>query len=386
MPNILTPIQILEKLVSFPTVSRDTNLPLIDWVEEYLDSHGISSHRYYHESREKAALFAHVGPEVEGGVVLSGHTDVVPVDGQDWSTDPWVLTEQDGLLYGRGSCDMKGFDALAVWAMVEAKKRGVTRPLQIALSFDEEVGCTGAPPMIERMLEVLPKAELALIGEPSMMKVVTSHKGSQAHMTRIIGHEVHSSTPHLGVSAIMEAGRLIQWANRINEANSKTTPSGMDALFEPSWTTAHVGTIHGGTAQNITAGECRFGLDFRVVPGDDGKVWEQAYLDEVRLVEAEMQKTCPDTRIEVNSTFSVTPLRPEDDGPAETLARALTGDNGTHVVSYATEAGQFQDAGYSACVCGPGDIAQAHQADEFISIEQMNEGQAFIERLLGKMV
>jgi acetylornithine deacetylase len=385
MADTLTPIQILAELVGFPTVSRDTNLPLIDWVEEYLTGHGIDCHRFYHESGEKAALFAHVGPWVEGGIVLSGHTDVVPVDGQDWSTDPFVLTEKDGRLYGRGSCDMKGFDALAIWAMVEAKRRGVTRPLQIALSFDEEVGCTGAPPMIQRMLEVLPKAELALIGEPSMMKVVTSHKGSQAHITRIIGHEVHSSTPHLGVSAIMEAGRLIHWANEVNEANSQKPASGMDALFEPSWTTAHVGTIHGGTAQNITAGECRFGLDFRVVPGDDGKVWEQAYLDQVARVEAAMQATCPDTRIEVTSTFSVTPLRPEDNGPAEALARALTGDNGTHVVSYATEAGQFQDAGYSACVCGPGDIAQAHQGDEFIEITQMHEGQAFLERMLDRM-
>jgi len=383
--KVLTPIEILTKLVSYPTVSRDTNLPLIDWVEEYLDGHGINCHRYYHENREKAALFAQVGPEIEGGVILSGHTDVVPVDGQDWSTDPFELVEKDGLLYGRGSCDMKGYDALAIWAMVEAKNRPLKRPLQIALSFDEELGCTGAPPMIARILEVLPKAELALIGEPSMMKVVTSHKGGQCHMTRIIGHEVHSSTPHLGVSAIMEAGRIIQWANDVNEANSQKSPSGMDVLFEPSWSTAHVGTIQGGTAQNITAGECKFGLDFRVVPGDDGAAWEDAYRKEVRRIEADMQKVCPDTRIEVVNRSSAPPLRPETDGAAELLARALTGDNATNVVSYATEAGQFQDAGYSACVCGPGDIAQAHQADEFISIAQMNEGQVYLEKLLGRM-
>ena len=385
MTKVLTPIEILAKLVSFPTVSRDSNLPLIDWVEEYLDGHDIHCHRYYHESREKAALFAHVGPEIEGGIILSGHTDVVPVEGQDWSTDPFVLTEKDGLLYGRGSCDMKGFDALAIWAMVEAKSRPLKRPLQIALSFDEELGCIGAPPMIERIVEVMPKAELALIGEPSMMKVVTSHKGSQCHLTHIFGHEVHSSTPHLGVSAIMEAGRVIQWANELNEANSQKAPTGMDALFEPSWSTAHVGTIHGGTAQNITAGECRFGLDFRVVPGDDGALLEQAYRTEVCRIEKAMQRVCPDTRIEIENRSAVPPLRPETNGAAETLARALTGDNGTHVVSYATEAGQFQDAGYSACVCGPGDIAQAHQADEFISIAQMIEGQEFMNMLLQRM-
>lgn len=385
MVTRLTPIEILEKLVSFPTVSSQSNLPLIDWVEDYFAAHGITSHRYCHESEPKAALFAHVGPQIKGGVLLSGHTDVVPVEGQNWSTDPFVLTEKEGLLYGRGSCDMKGFDALAIWAMVEATSRPLSRPLQIALSFDEEVGCTGAPPMIARIVDVLPKAESVIVGEPSMMQVVTSHKGSQAHITHIIGHEVHSSTPHLGVSAIMEAGRLIDWANRINEANSDKSPTEVDLLFDPPWSTAHVGTIHGGTAQNITAGSCKFGVDFRVNPSEDGTYYRDLYVAKLREVERDMQARCPDTRIDVDHTFSVTPLRPEADGPAETLARAITGDNGTHVVSYATEAGQFQDAGYSACVCGPGDIAQAHQADEFISVAQMHAGQSFIEKLLDRM-
>ncbi len=173
----LTPLEIMERLVGFPTVSRDSNLPLVEWVEEYLASHGIESHRHYDETGEKAAIFAHVGPWVAGGVVLSGHTDVVPVDGQPWASDPFAVVERDGKYYGRGCCDMKGFDALAIWALVEAHHSGVARPLQLALSYDEEVGCLGAPPMIERMLEVLPRAELAIIGEPSMMQAVTGHKG-----------------------------------------------------------------------------------------------------------------------------------------------------------------------------------------------------------------
>lgn len=385
MTTHLSPIEILEKLVAFPTVSKDTNLPLVDWVEEYLNSHDIPCHRYYHESGEKAAIMAHVGPEIEGGVVLSGHTDVVPTEGQDWSTDPFELVEKDGLLYGRGSCDMKGFDALAIWALVQAKSRPMTRPIQLALSFDEEVGCTGAPPMIARMQEIFPKAELAIIGEPSMMKVVTSHKGSQVHRTHVTGYEVHSSNPTLGVSAILEAGRLISWANQINEVNAQQKPTPTASLFDPPWTTAHIGTIQGGTAQNITAKDCVFGIDFRIVPDEDGRDWEAKYREEVRRVEATMQAVRPETSIKIETRASVPGLRPETDGAAETLARAITGDNGTHVVSYGTEAGQFQDAGYSACICGPGDIAQAHQADEFISIAQMNAGQKFMERLLDRM-
>jgi len=386
MPVTLSATKILENLISFPTISCDTNLPLVDWVEEYLNGHGINCHRHYNEVGDKAAIMAHVGPNTEGGIILSGHTDVVPVEGQEWHSDPFTLTEKSGRLYGRGTCDMKGFNSLAIAALVQAKNLRLKRPIQLALSFDEEVGCTGAPPMIALMQDIFPKAELAIIGEPSMMKVVTSHKGSQVHRTHITGYEVHSSNPTLGVSAILEAGRLISWANQVNEENAKKTPTATASLFEPPWTTAHIGTIHGGTAQNITAKDCVFGIDFRVVPGEDGHDWEMKYRKEVRRVEAAMQTVRPETSIKIETRASVPGLRPEENGAAETLARSLTGDNGTHVVSYGTEAGQFQDAGYSACICGPGDIAQAHQANEFISIAQMNEGQKFMGRLLERMM
>ena len=386
MPVTLSATKILENLISFPTISCDTNLPLVDWVEEYLNGHGINCHRHYNEVGDKAAIMAHVGPNTEGGIILSGHTDVVPVEGQEWHSDPFTLTEKSGRLYGRGTCDMKGFNSLAIAALVQAKNLRLKRPIQLALSFDEEVGCTGAPPMIALMQDIFPKAELAIIGEPSMMKVVTSHKGSQVHRTHITGYEVHSSNPTLGVSAILEAGRLISWANQVNEENAKKTPTATASLFEPPWTTAHIGTIHGGTAQNITAKDCAFGIDFRVVPGEDGHDWEMKYRKEVRRVEAAMQAVRPETSIKIETRASVPGLRPEENGAAETLVRSLTGDNGTHVVSYGTEAGQFQDAGYSACICGPGDIAQAHQANEFISIAQMNEGQKFMGRLLERMM
>lgn len=381
----LTARQILDRLVAFPTVSRDTNLPLVDWVEGYLASHGITAHRHWHPDRTKAALFAHVGPAVAGGVVLSGHTDVVPVDGQDWSSDPWTVTERDGRLYGRGTCDMKGFDALAIWALVEAQHRGVTRPLQLALSYDEEVGCTGAPPMIAAMQGVLPKAGLAIIGEPSRMKCVNGHKGGAGYRVRVRGHEVHSSLLPEGVSAIMEAARLICWLNDRNAENAAKPVSMVAGLFNPPFTTLHSGMIKGGTAHNITAGECEFVMEFRIVPGESPEEWYARWEAEVARLEAAIKAVRPEAGIHLDRFFDVPPLVPETEGAAETLVRRLTGDNATHVVSYGTEAGQFQAEGYSAVVCGPGDIAQAHQADEYLDLSEFRAGLAFMEKLLADL-
>ena len=385
MPEPTTPREILAKLVSFPTVSRDSNLDLVDWVEAWLARHGIASQRVWNAERSKAALFAHVGPELAGGVVLSGHSDVVPVDGQDWRSDPFVLTERDGRLYGRGAVDMKGFDALALWAMAEAARGGLKRPLQLALSYDEEVGCTGAPPMIDAMAQRLPKAAAVLVGEPSMMQVVTGHKGSIGFATHIRGFEVHSSILHTGVSAIHEAGKLISWANEINAANRAAPPGPLAAVFEPPWTTLHIGQIAGGTAHNIAAGDCRFGFDFRVVPGEDMADWEARYRARVAEVEREMKAVRSEAGITLRRYFHVPALEPETDGAAEALARRLTGDNGRHVVSYGTEAGQFQERGFSAVVCGPGDIAQAHQPDEYITLAQFEAGHAMMRRLLAEL-
>ncbi|NOD86745.1 MULTISPECIES: acetylornithine deacetylase [unclassified Ruegeria] len=386
MANRLTPLEIMTKLISFPTVSRETNLPLVDWVEEYLLGHGIKPHRWPDPDQpHKAAIFAHVGPFEEGAVVLSGHTDVVPVDGQPWDTDPFRVTEKDGKYFGRGTCDMKGFDALAIWALVEAHHAGVKRPLQLALSFDEEVGCTGAPPMIQAMQEVLPKGSAVIVGEPSMMQAVTGHKGGFGFDTHITGFEVHSSIMHTGVNAIMEAAPLIDWANRQNAANMAADPSPVAAVFDPPWTTCHVGMIEGGTAHNITAKDCKFMMDFRTVPDESKAQWQDAYFQQVRAIEARMQQVHPEARIELSENFSIPGLVPEQDGEAETLVRALTGDNASHVVSYGTEAGQFQEAGYSAVICGPGDIAQAHQPNEFISVAQFEAGQKFMQRLVEKL-
>lgn len=385
MAERLTPLALMEKLVSFPTVSRDTNIPLIDWVADYLASHDIESHRYIDPEQPKHALFAHVGPWEEGAIVLSGHTDVVPIDGQPWDTDPFSVVEKDGRYYGRGTCDMKGFDALAIWTLVEAKYAEVKRPVQIALSFDEEIGCTGAPPMIEAMQGVLPKGSAVIVGEPSMMQAVTGHKGGTGFLTRVVGYEVHSSIMHTGVNAIMTAARLIEWANGQNSVSMAAKPTDLAAMFDPPFTTVHVGVINGGTAHNITAKECSFGIDFRVVPGEDKEKWKLSYLKQVEKLEKEIQSVRPECHIELTERFDVPPLQPEKDGEAETLVRQLTGDNASHKVSYGTEAGQFQDAGYSAVICGPGDIAQAHQPNEYIEVSQFNAGHDFMLKLLDRL-
>lgn len=378
----LTPRQVLERLVAFPTVSRDSNLALVDWLEGYLTGHGIECHRHWNEDRQKAALMAHAGPRIAGAVVLSGHSDVVPVDGQDWSSDPWTVVERDGRLYGRGTCDMKGYVALAVWALVRAQKMGVRRPVQLALSYDEEVGCTGAPPMIATMGQVLPKGSAALIGEPSNMKIITGHKGGTGFHVHVKGFEVHSSLLPYGVSAIMEGARLIGWVNDRNAEIQAREPTPIAATFYPPFTTLHVGMISGGTAHNITAADCRFALEMRVVPGEDLEAHAQAFMAEVARLDAAIKAVRPEAGIHLDRFFGVPPLTPERDGRAESLCRRLTGDNATGVVSYGTEAGQFQEAGYSAAICGPGDIAQAHQADEWLALSEFEAGHRFMQRLL----
>ena len=331
-------------------------------------------------------LFARWGDKTTTRTLgFNGHTDVVPVEGQPWDTDPYAVTERDGKYFGRGTCDMKGFDALAIWALVEAQHAPLTRPLQIALSFDEEIGCTGAPPMIEAMQQHLPKGSAVIVGEPSLMKAVTGHKGGIGFDTHVVGFEVHSSLVHIGVNAIMFGAKLIDWANAVNAENMAATPNDIAALFEPPFTTAHVGMISGGTAHNITAKDCRFAMDFRVVAGEDKNDWAARYREKVAEVEAQMQAIVPQTRIDISERFDVPGLRPEEDGEAEGLVRQITGDNGTHVVSYGTEAGQFQNAGYSAVICGPGSIEQAHQPNEFISVAEFEAGHQFMRDLLTRL-
>ncbi|SOH93452.1 acetylornithine deacetylase [Monaibacterium marinum] len=383
MTQQYTAREMLERLVSFPTVSRDSNLPLIDFVADYLESHGVTSHRTFDETGTKASLHALIGPEVEGGVVLSGHTDVVPTDGQEWTCDPWTLTERDGKLFGRGTCDMKGFLATALAAVPQMVAADLAQPIMLALSYDEEVGCIGAPPMIDRMVAELPMPRACIVGEPSMMRLVDGHKGSVGLNIHVRGFEVHSSLVHTGVSAVMTASRLINWMyETMQENRANALP---DTGFEPPWTTLHSGVIAGGTAHNITAKDCTFVIDIRVAPHESVDDWEKRFREKAAELEAEIQAIRPEAGIDIERRGRVPGLRPETDGAAATLVRQLTGDNSSGKVSYGTEGGQFQERGVSTVVCGPGSIEQAHQPDEFLSLDQLAEGERFIAKLIDSL-
>ena len=380
--NIST-LDMIEKLVSFPTVSRDSNLPLIEFVKEYLGSWGIESNLVYNEEKTKANLYASVGPNVEGGIVLSGHTDVVPVDGQAWVTDPFKIVEKDGKLFGRGTADMKSFSAIGLSLVPEMLEAGLKRPIHFALSYDEEVACLGAPYMIEAMGKTIPKPHGVIVGEPTNMRAVTAHKAILDVVTRVKGHEVHSSLIHTGVSAVMVAARLITWwEDRMLEGAAKADKN---SFFDPPYTTFHCGQIEGGTAHNITARDCWFVTDIRAVPNETPHQHLEAYqkhLDETVI--PAMQKIHPDTGITIEIIADVPGLQPEDNGAAEQFVRSITGDNSKHVVAYATEGGQFQEGGFSTVVCGPGSIEQAHQPNEFIELSEVDACKEFIKNIIAR--
>ena len=381
MRNTLTARQLLDRLVAFPSVSSDTNLPLIYFVRDYFSQHGIDSHVLLNEDGSKAGLIAQVGPDLPGGVALSAHSDVVPVEGQDWTTDPWKVIEKEEKIYGRGTCDMKGFVALAIAAMVQAKSLDLQRPLQFALSRDEEVGLLGAPDVSRGLLDNFAKVDAVIVGEPTEMKVVTGHKSCDDLQFHVRGHEVHSSLLHQGVSAVMCGARFVEWVRKQNIENQAKEASAIAALYEPPFTTLHVGQINGGTANNITAKDCYFSIDLRCVGDERPEDWRLKIQKQLNVIEKEMQTIHPESffRMDVMPGPAVVP---EVDGKAENLARRLTGDNGIHTVSYGTDGGHFQNLGFSVVICGPGSIKQAHQADEFIGVSEFKAGEKMLDSLL----
>lgn len=376
----LSPRAMLGRLVAFPTVSTASNLDLVDFAADYLADHGVEALRVPDEAGTKAGLLARIGPAVPGGVVLSGHSDVVPVAGQPWTSDPFVLAERDGRLYGRGTADMKGFCATALALVPEMRAAALRRPILIAITRDEEIGCIGAPPLIDAMLASEPPPEAVIVGEPSEMRVVTGQKGSWGFRARVRGHEVHSSRMHTGVSAIIEAARFIAWTQDEMARAADETPTND---FDPPWTTIHFGLIEGGTAANITARDCRFSGEVRCLPHQDPGEWRARLLAEAARRTDAIRAIASDAGF----TFEDRMLLPGflADPRAESLARALTGDNGRSVVSYQTEASHFQARGLPTVICGPGSIAQAHQPDEFITCDQLDAGEAFIRRLIERL-
>jgi acetylornithine deacetylase len=373
-------VEILDRLVAFDTTSSRSNLELIRWVAAYLDGYGIVS-SLSAAFEGKANLFATIGPADRGGVILSGHTDVVPVAGQAWDSDPFRLTERDGGFYGRGSADMKGFIALVLAQVPEMVRRKLPVPLHLALTHDEETGCFGAPALIRDLPAGTARPRLAIVGEPTSMQVANAQKGCSFFRTRVTGRDGHSSAPERGINAIVAAAEIVGEIERLAaEARARARP---ESGFDPPNTTLSIGTIAGGTAVNIIARECAFDWDLRTLPEDDAAALKTR-ID--RFIETDllprMRAVFPDAAVETETVVAVPPLVPDAGSPAEALARRLTGANTTTTVSFATEAGLYQQAGIPAIVCGPGSIDVAHKPNEYITRTELAAGQAFLDRLL----
>lgn len=368
----------LYALVAFDTTSRNSNLPLIEYIREFLESLSIPCQVIYSADRQKANLVARIGPERNGGFLYSGHTDTVPVDGQPWTTPPYELVEKNNKLFGRGTADMKGFVACCLALAPILKTFSLQRPIHMAFSFDEEVGCHGAPLIGEHIRTHGIRPELAIIGEPTEMQVITSHKGVYAFETVVTGLEAHSSTPQRGVNAVMIACELVQKLSAIAQEyrNGK-----QDARFDPPHTTVHVGTIQGGTARNIIPLRCNFLWEVRPVPGEGSEHTLSQFNTLVQSLEKEMKQASPNCGIETRRISGIAALNQSKEMLDEKHVLALTGANRTHAISFFTEAGIFQNYGIPCIVCGPGSVAQAHRPDEFVSLQQMDACLIMLERL-----
>ena len=381
MVEIHTPQEMLCRLISFNTISALSNKDMIQFMADYLAGYGISANIGGNDDGTKADLIATIGPDVEGGLVLSGHTDVVPVEGQYWHTDPFAMMEKDGLLYGRGTCDMKGFIAVALALVPEILALPLIKPLHLVFSYDEEVGCLGAPGLIARLMQDKPAPLAAIIGEPTSMKLVNAHKGITAFKTCITGKPGHSSQTHKGVNAIAVAADCIRFLQ--DKAGSFRTGEGpRDERFEPAHTTVSMGMITGGTANNIIAGECVFTWGVRgILPGEGQRLKAalDAHCQDVLL--PPLRRIAPEADIISVKFAEIPPLTPSDDNPAEALVRRLTGQNQAGAAAFGTEAGQFQEAGIPSVICGPGSIDQAHQPNEFVAQSQLTECADFIRKL-----
>jgi len=371
-------IDILARLVGFDTTSAESNLDLIAYVRDYLEGHGISSTLVPNEDGKKACLFATIGAG-EGGVGLSGHSDCVPVTGQAWTSDPFTLTERDGKLYGRGTCDMKGFIACVLASVPTFKSMTLAEPIHVLVSYDEEVGCQGVRPMIARLGQDLPRPRAVIIGEPTSMQVIDGHKCIDVYRTSVTGKEAHSCMPANGVNAISVTSKLVTEIDRMANEVAQTEN---DPHFDPPYSTVMVGMIEGGTAPNIVPRNCEVVWQLRGLPGTkakDAPARLAAFAEKSLL--PEMRSAAPGAAIETKIKTSVPAFASGPDSDAVALAMSLTGANRTSGVSYATEAGLFQQAGCPAVVCGPGDIAQAHAADEFVAVAQIEACLKFLAKL-----
>jgi acetylornithine deacetylase len=374
-------IDMVRRLVGFDTTSRESNLALIGFVQDYLDGWGVASELVFDGERRKANLYATIGPADKGGILLSGHTDVVPVDGQAWHTDPFSVTEKEGCLYGRGTSDMKSFIAVALALVPEFLARHLATPVHFAFTYDEEVGCIGVRGLIAALAARPVRPAACIVGEPTLMRPVIAHKGKRSVRCRVHGLESHSALAHQGVNAVEAAAELVAFLKSL--ARRKRDEGPFDAAFSPPYTTVHTGVIHGGTALNIVPRDCSFDFEFRNIPGDDPAL----LLAEVKrhaetVLLPEMHAVSRATGIAFDELNAVDGLDIAPDHPLVQLAQSLTGANAVGKVSFCAEAGLYQEAEIPTVICGPGSIDVAHKPNEYVAIDQVRHCESFMRRLM----
>jgi len=377
-------LEMAKRLVAFDTTSRNSNLTLIEFIRDYLDGYSVESELVFDETGAKANLYATIGPQDRSGIMLSGHTDVVPIDDQDWHTDPFKPVEKDDRLYGRGSSDMKAFIATVLSLVPQLVSRKLREPIHLSFSYDEEVGCLGVRRLID-VIAVRPnRPRLCIVGEPTEMQVGIGHKGKHTLRCQVHGHEAHSSLVHQGVNAIEAAGELIAKLKEI--ARRKRDHGPFDPDFDPPYSTIHTGVIHGGTALNIVPRECVFDFEIRPLPGED----IAPMIDELRDLAAnrllpEMRAVQPHTNIVIEERSAAPALNTAADAEVTQFAAALSGGNATIKVPFGTEGGLFSAAGIPTIICGPGSIDQAHKPDEFVALDQIARCERFLQRLIDRV-
>ena len=384
MDRLTETIGVLDRLIGFPTISSDSNMECIAYLQDYLSGLGARC-ELTSEVEGKANLFATLGPEGDGGIVLSGHTDVVPVAGQDWSSDPFIMRQDDGKLYGRGTCDMKGFIAASLVMAKDYAKQDLKRPIHFALTYDEETGCLGGRVLVDQLIKDGLKPSICIVGEPTSMRIIEGHKGCCEYSTEFTGVEGHSSLPHQSVNALEYASRFVAHLMEVRERLPEMAPE--NSRFDPPFSTSSICGLHSGVAHNVIPNKALVEWEMRVIQQSDHTYLRNAMKDFVDTVLLpEMKSKSPKAGIEEVDCTEVVGLEPEEDNEAVKVIRELTGRNSTDVVSFGTEAGLYQAAGVSAALCGPGSIEQAHRPDEFVEISQLGECLKMLDRLAGELV
>ncbi|HEY0107360.1 MAG TPA: acetylornithine deacetylase [Rhizomicrobium sp.] len=375
------PLDLVRLLIGFDTTSRDSNLALIDFAQDLLESAGARCRRTFDTARTKANLFASLGPDAPGGYVLSGHTDVVPVDGQDWSSDPFKAVVRGDKLYGRGACDMKGFIGVALSLLPQIARARLKRPIHFALSYDEEVGCAGVGGLLDDLKAADIRPALAIVGEPTQMRVVGAHKAGAVLHTHCRGREGHSSAPEKGANAVMMAGEFVKLLDDVwTELRADTDPR-----FEPDHTTVQANMIGGGSAVNILARDATVTWEYRALPDrDPARIVETVRARAAATILPKYRARAAEAAIETVLHAAYPGLVMDETSAALALAREITGTNRVEAVAYGTEAGHFQRAGIPAVICGPGSIDQAHKADEFVALSELAACETFLRKVIAR--